>query len=180
MKVKYSEKPESLKIKERARSYANMYLKRGKIKKTPCIICGDKDTQAHHEDYSKPADVVWLCRKHHFEYHKLKKAVPLPNGCHFTELKVSPKNWQDKKASIEGSWIIYYTFFAPGDKKGKRCQIRGMNRIKSLKERQQATKILLTTELIRLKSGYNPIVKIYDTKNKQRKDDKIKKVGSTF
>jgi hypothetical protein len=24
------------------------------------------------------------------------------------------------------------------------------------------------------------IVKIYDTKNKQRKDDKIKKVGSTF
>lgn len=45
-------------------------LKRNKIKKMPCTVCGDKKSEAHHEDYSKPLDVTWLCRKHHREYDK--------------------------------------------------------------------------------------------------------------
>ncbi len=31
----------------------------------PCEVCGRKKAEAHHEDYSKPLNVVWLCRIHH-------------------------------------------------------------------------------------------------------------------
>jgi hypothetical protein len=37
----------------------------GKILKKPCRVCGKKSTHAHHKDYAKPLDVVWLCPKHH-------------------------------------------------------------------------------------------------------------------
>lgn len=36
-----------------------------KLEIKPCEICGSKDAQAHHPDYSKPLKVVWLCLKHH-------------------------------------------------------------------------------------------------------------------
>lgn len=42
----------------------------GKIKKDSCIVCGSMDVYAHHEDYNKPLDIIWLCMKHHCEYHR--------------------------------------------------------------------------------------------------------------
>jgi len=36
----------------------------------PCERCGCIETNAHHEDYSKPLEVMWLCDKHHGERHK--------------------------------------------------------------------------------------------------------------
>jgi hypothetical protein len=41
----------------------------GKIKRGVCIVCGSPKTQGHHEDYSKPLDVIWLCHQHHTELH---------------------------------------------------------------------------------------------------------------
>jgi hypothetical protein len=58
------------KIKAAARLKANIYRRRGKIKKTNCVSCGDVKSQMHHDDYNKPLDVVWFCRKCHLEYHK--------------------------------------------------------------------------------------------------------------
>jgi hypothetical protein len=40
-----------------------------KISKLPCQVCGDTKSHAHHEDYSKPLDVIWLCAKHHQRHH---------------------------------------------------------------------------------------------------------------
>lgn len=42
----------------------------GKIIKLPCAVCGDSRSEAHHGDYSKPLDVIWLCKKHHDELHR--------------------------------------------------------------------------------------------------------------
>lgn len=56
--------------KDAARSYANTYQKRGKLKKTPCEGCGSSKAEKHHPDYQKPLDVVWLCRPCHLALHK--------------------------------------------------------------------------------------------------------------
>ena len=47
----------------------NNAVRDGRLKKQPCEKCGNPETQAHHEDYSKPLDVRWLCRKSHLEEH---------------------------------------------------------------------------------------------------------------
>lgn len=44
-------------------------LKSGKLVKKPCEICGKIPTVAHHDDYSKPLEVRWLCRLCHIDIH---------------------------------------------------------------------------------------------------------------
>jgi hypothetical protein len=46
------------------------YMKEGKIKRMPCIVCGNIKGEAHHTDYTKPLIVYWLCRTHHVIVHK--------------------------------------------------------------------------------------------------------------
>ncbi len=58
------------KLKNKCRSYSGVYLKRGKIKKENYAVCGSEKSQIHHEDYSNPLNIIWLCRKHHLEHHK--------------------------------------------------------------------------------------------------------------
>lgn len=55
--------------KDNCRSYAYVYLKRGKLIKEPCKVCGSINSQMHHPDYDKPLLVEWYCRKHHLELH---------------------------------------------------------------------------------------------------------------
>lgn len=35
-----------------------------------CEKCGAAKVEAHHEDYGKPLDVMWLCRRCHKEMHR--------------------------------------------------------------------------------------------------------------
>lgn len=58
---------EEQRLKDNARSYANVYLKRGKLVKKPCRVCNSPKVQMHHEDYTKPLEVDWLCSPHHKE-----------------------------------------------------------------------------------------------------------------
>ena len=44
-------------------------IDRGKIVRQPCEVCGCEKADAHHQDYNKPLEVIWLCRKHHKEWH---------------------------------------------------------------------------------------------------------------
>lgn len=61
-------------MKDNARSYANVYQRRGKLKPQPCEIPGCLiPAQKHHDDYSKPLEVRWLCRNHHLEHHRCVK-----------------------------------------------------------------------------------------------------------
>lgn len=52
-------------LRSNCRSYTKVYIRRGKLVPEPCLFCGDPATQPHHEDYSKPLEVHWLCREHH-------------------------------------------------------------------------------------------------------------------
>lgn len=56
---------------EKVKAYDAVHraVKSGVLIKGPCEICGSKKVQAHHEDYSKPLDVIWLCSLHHHWIH---------------------------------------------------------------------------------------------------------------
>ena len=56
-----------------AHSMVAWALKEGKITQKPCKECGELMVEAHHEDYNKPLDVIWLCEKHHKELHRQRK-----------------------------------------------------------------------------------------------------------
>lgn len=46
-------------------------IKYGRLVKGPCAKCGiRKDIHAHHEDYTKPMEVTWLCRGCHGKRHR--------------------------------------------------------------------------------------------------------------
>lgn len=53
----------------RAQVELNNAVRDGRVNRQPCEVCGAK-AHAHHDDYSKPLDVRWLCAVHHAEAHK--------------------------------------------------------------------------------------------------------------
>lgn len=42
---------------------------RAELEMQPCEVCGDPNAYKHHDDYSKPLEVKWLCPKHHQRLH---------------------------------------------------------------------------------------------------------------
>lgn len=57
------ERPE----RHKARMAAGYAVRSGKMVKQSCFYCDDPKTQMHHDDYSKPLDVRWVCLKCHKE-----------------------------------------------------------------------------------------------------------------
>ena len=53
----------------KAVSLVNEAIRKGELKRKPCEVCGALKVHAHHEDYSQPLNVKWLCPKHHKELH---------------------------------------------------------------------------------------------------------------
>ncbi len=50
-------------------------VKTGKVLKQLCWVCGDA-AEAHHPDYDRPLDVVWLCSTHHHQTHAIATTLP--------------------------------------------------------------------------------------------------------
>lgn len=59
--------------RKRARSLTRSALKSGRLVKQPCEVCGAVKVEAHHDDYTQPLVVRWLCVDHHNAAHH-----PLP------------------------------------------------------------------------------------------------------
>jgi hypothetical protein len=59
----------SYKIAAAAHQAVAKALRRGDLVRQPCEVCGAEKTVAHHDDYSKPLDVRWLCRSDHRHWH---------------------------------------------------------------------------------------------------------------
>ncbi len=60
-------------IKRAAHVITGHAIRDGRLLPELCAICGKEKVDAHHEDYTKPLDVIWLCKKHHAELHKRKR-----------------------------------------------------------------------------------------------------------
>ena len=68
---KKSQRKWKLKNKEKVKAHRKVQyaLYKGNLLRKPCEICNKKKTEAHHDDYTKPFKVRWLCRLHHAEFH---------------------------------------------------------------------------------------------------------------
>jgi hypothetical protein len=76
-RVDYCDLSPEEKRKAVARCTANTCQKRGHIPVEACENCGATYAEKHHGDYSRPLDVIWLCRACHIDEHKEKAAQQL-------------------------------------------------------------------------------------------------------
>jgi len=59
-------------------------VKQGLLERQPCAVCGSVHaTHAHHDSYHNQLAVVWLCRAHHHEHHRLERLYG-PGQLHFS------------------------------------------------------------------------------------------------
>lgn len=61
-----------LRQRHECRWILNRAVRSGRIIKQSCSHCGNINGEAHHEDYSKPLNVIWLCRQCHAALHYAK------------------------------------------------------------------------------------------------------------
>jgi hypothetical protein len=55
--------------KRNAHTIVSNSIRDGHLFRESCSICNEIDAQAHHDDYDKPLNIRWLCRKHHADWH---------------------------------------------------------------------------------------------------------------
>lgn len=66
---RYSNNPE-FRARKKARNMVLIRVARGTMERECCDVCGAPEAQAHHDDYSQPLNVRWLCDTHHQEIHR--------------------------------------------------------------------------------------------------------------
>lgn len=63
-------------LKGKARRMIESRLRKNTIQRQLCIVCKklhqkEVKAQAHHSDYHKPLDIMWLCVQHHSAWHRV-------------------------------------------------------------------------------------------------------------
>lgn len=58
-------------LKVESQRLANNAQRRGELVKQPCEKCGSINVSKHHDDYTKPLEVRWLCHVHHAEANRI-------------------------------------------------------------------------------------------------------------
>ena len=60
-------------VKEKAHNKIRHLKRKGIIINQPCETCGKFPADAHHDDYTKPLEIRWLCSKHHRAFHLIRR-----------------------------------------------------------------------------------------------------------
>ncbi len=82
--------------RKKVRRKTNDLIREGKLRKKACIVCGKKNVLPHHEDYSNPFKIIWLCEEDHKDYHDGK--ITLFNG----RLKWDPTRLTKTRGKVNG------------------------------------------------------------------------------
>lgn len=61
--------PEERELRRACRTIWRTARKRGKVLPQACAHCGAAEAEGHHEDYTRPLDVIWLCKPCHVQEH---------------------------------------------------------------------------------------------------------------
>lgn len=78
---------ERAEYKQRAKQILENAVKSGKLKRRPCIVCRNSKADGHHPDYSKPLEVIWLCRACHMKEHRKPVDTPFTEAQAIRELE---------------------------------------------------------------------------------------------
>jgi len=66
----------------KAKALVSRLISLGLIEREPCQVCAsEEDIHAHHDDYSRPLEIIWLCRAHHWWIERIKRGEdeePMP------------------------------------------------------------------------------------------------------
>ena len=55
----------------KTRRLMNYLRRRGELQRQPCQVCGSPKSEGHHDDYTQPLAIIWLCRIHHCARHRM-------------------------------------------------------------------------------------------------------------
>lgn len=77
----YINRPENG-IKRKAHGAVRAAIKSGALVRQPCEVCGSAPAHGHHDDYTRPLEVRWLCQTHHAEAHRGSPHNPRPHKTH--------------------------------------------------------------------------------------------------
>ncbi len=72
-------------VQQKAYNEMEKATRRGELTPEPCEVCGAEKVDAHHDDYLKPLEIRWLCRKHHRLHH-----AKHPTGLKWPTYKTHP------------------------------------------------------------------------------------------
>lgn len=61
---------EERRLRSRVGNATRYLVSIGALSRGPCEVCGSPKAHAHHDDYTKPREVRWLCVTHHHALHK--------------------------------------------------------------------------------------------------------------
>lgn len=87
---------ERIKYRQQSRMVAARARRTGRLVPLPCELCGAKKVHGHHEDYTRPLEVRWLCQPCHSSLHpKVKK------------LKIARRTMPRLRAPKHASWMTH-------------------------------------------------------------------------
>lgn len=72
---KIASKSKEQRFKTKVRRFTQSCIKSGFLIPKPCEVCGEAKVDAHHDDYTRPLEVRWLCRNHHVQHHLSEKGA---------------------------------------------------------------------------------------------------------
>ncbi len=110
-------------VKLKANGMVAQAVRAGTLIKKQCQECGKPKVEAHHEDYLKPLDVVWLCRKHHNKRHPrlkkrkytgIKKYMSVSEVAKIENVTVVTVYGWCKRGFVDGAFRIGNRWFIPG------------------------------------------------------------------
>ena len=85
-------------ILHRDKSRARKLVYHSNLVKLPCsyLGCQELKVEAHHSDYSKPLEVVWLCSKHHKLVHRKPRTLKVkkPRLCLGCRIEIAPRTFR--------------------------------------------------------------------------------------
>lgn len=104
-------------LKQRARVDVSLAIRGGTLTREPCETCGEAKSEAHHDDYTKPLDVRWLCRRHHRWHHSYADAVASGMGGQVRKARVAAGLTQPEFAERVGVKVRVVSHWEAGTRK---------------------------------------------------------------